>query len=463
MSEIVSISAKIRQELIYHRERTEIAECALIKDMKVNGIAPEGLGAGTCADWLSGGVKTAKWEHLHAVLEHWRKIPSEEDAYTPITPELISEIKGYIFRTGVPVWRLLERRNDVPQGLTTAQIRVWLNQPRQKRIKTEYFNYVWNIYASLPDSSRVQLTNEVLDKLRTYQASTGVDAVALLNGRHHKLPEGLHSGIIQRWLRGEAKSAEKDHLDYVLALWKNSTPVEGMYVRSSSEMRDIIHRHIDRTDIGVCAIISGRLPDKPKGINRQVISKFLKIKDAKIRKDYLAFVLKRWEETPDHPVEPENRPKKTYVTSSKGYTEITRKDLERLRKYRDMGFVFTDLLRITKNVPDGLTSPIVSSWINGSTINAQPRCVAFVLEAYEKLERHPKRPIVITDIMRKTLNGARYRSGLGGINLLKHSPEKVPDKLNGPMISQWLGGRSKTARKDHWDYVMALYEVQAQK
>jgi len=455
MSERVKITKEMRQELLHHKKRTGMGEAALIKSMKEYNVFPDGLGVGACFYWSEGTAKTASKIHLNAVLEHWKKMPNEEESFTLITPELITKIKSQISRTGVSTEHILDGRNDVPQGVTIAQIGAWLYQPQRKRINIEQFDYVWNLWTSLPDNPKVQITDDIIEQLRAHQSKTGFGPAALLSGRRHETPEGLDSSKIQCWMRGTVKSAQKDHLDYVLNLWENFTPIEGSYVRSSPELHSVINEHIERTGIGAYTILRGQVPEKPKGINGRLVSNFLKNQGIRIRKDYLAYALKRWEETPDRVGGPK---KKRYIAPKENYAEISTKDLERLQHFRDIGLTPTELIRKAKNVPDGVNAQTVVCWVNGTISNAQPHCVAFVLDEYEKLARHPQRPIIITDKMRKTLKAYRDQTGIGGITLLKNS-QNFPGKLSGTMIAQWLNGQSKTARKDHWDYVMSAYEA----
>lgn len=61
--------------------------------------------------------------------------------------------------------------------------------------------------------------------------------------------------------------------------------------------------------------------------------------------------------------------------------------------------------------------------------------------------------ITLTEDMISRLRAERYRTSVGPKALLKQYTE-LPKGLNHPMITHWLGGRIKTAREDHLEFVL---------
>jgi hypothetical protein len=61
--------------------------------------------------------------------------------------------------------------------------------------------------------------------------------------------------------------------------------------------------------------------------------------------------------------------------------------------------------------------------------------------------------VTLTEDMISRLRAERYRTSVGPKALLKPYTE-LPKGLNHPMITHWLGGRIKTAREDHLEFVL---------
>ena len=132
-----------------------------------------------------------------------------------------------------------------------------------------------------------------------------------------------------------------------------------------------------------------------------------------------------------------------YVT----LTEEILHELERLK--RETGIGPMKLLARSQGAPTTLNSAVINSWFNGQTASARERDLAFVLEAYAQIV-----PIIpITCEMRDDLNAEFVRTGCSPKSLLNRLP-MPPKALSAALISRWRTGRTVSARKDLWDFVM---------
>ena len=67
--------------------------------------------------------------------------------------------------------------------------------------------------------------------------------------------------------------------------------------------------------------------------------------------------------------------------------------------------------------------------------------------------------IPITDQIIKTLEDHRVRTGIGVNSLLYGKRREVPKGLNSSIIRGWVRGATKTARQEHFEYVLSLYSA----
>lgn len=83
--------------------------------------------------------------------------------------------------------------------------------------------YLLDRYAKLPDipSERAPISDIFRQKLHTERKRTGVSSAGLLIEASDP-PDGLTANIINSWLTGRAKTARKDHMDWVIATYRRA-------------------------------------------------------------------------------------------------------------------------------------------------------------------------------------------------------------------------------------------------
>lgn len=102
---------------------------------------------------------------------------------------------------------------------------------------------------------------DLLTALRHHRQRTCVGAKALLNTLDD-VPDGIDAGRIDYWLSGDAKSAPKDHVLYVLNNWENLPTLQTVHI--TDNLFETLTDHRNRTGVGQCALLSGR-KDIPEG------------------------------------------------------------------------------------------------------------------------------------------------------------------------------------------------------
>ncbi|ODS22485.1 hypothetical protein AB835_13960 [Candidatus Endobugula sertula] len=81
--------------------------------------------------------------------------------------------------------------------------------------------FIWHDLGMRDREASELVTKEIIEELNDLRLRTGIGASALLRGQRSHMPSGLGSCTITRWLNGKTKTARKDHIDFVLTLWRS--------------------------------------------------------------------------------------------------------------------------------------------------------------------------------------------------------------------------------------------------
>lgn len=138
----------------------------------------------------------------------------------------------------------------------------------------------------------------------------------------------------------------------------------------------------------------------------------------------------------------------------RGKIPLTENDVLALRAERDRtGVGPAALLRgQSKAKPDDLSAGMIVGWLLGKTETVKATHLKFALSLWASLPDAPKR-IEVTEEMRSELANLIEQTGLGASAIVT-AMEVVPDGLFPGTIQQWISGKVKTARADHWDSVV---------
>lgn len=147
----------------------------------------------------------------------------------------------------------------------------------------------------------IDITDEMIQDILFHKKRTGVGPQKLLRGKRGSVPVGLSSSTVYNWIRKVSKSAKREHLDYVLGLWKtlpdNPNPT-GRYRNYRDELEPISPPHLRR--LKKIQTYTGILPGRifkhsdqvPKYLNANIVGQWLTVDGYKARPEDVAWVLK---------------------------------------------------------------------------------------------------------------------------------------------------------------------------
>lgn len=201
-----------------HMRRTRVSPRMLLKN---RADAPAGLSRDQIRSWMNGKTKCVLCGHYEFVVKAWEALPDRAAEYIGITPEILKTLHRHRRRTGLSFQRLLQGKDDLPDQLTAEKIHNWLSG-RNRNARKDHLEYVIRQWEQLPERiERVQITQDILCKLRSEKERTGTGPAGLLFNTARERPQGLSSSMINTWFSRSVITARKDHLDYVLDKWEN--------------------------------------------------------------------------------------------------------------------------------------------------------------------------------------------------------------------------------------------------
>lgn len=295
------------------------------------------------------------------------------------------------------------------------------------------------------------ITRELISELKAELRRTGLGPHAILRGTRHHRPKGVNTHLINKWLNGSAKMANRAQVDFVKQCWASFPDKEDVWLSLDDRKRQLLKKKLKETGLSVNRLFSSRA-DLPQGLNWKILHSYFAPSRPKIKKEYYHYILKVCEENKDSgyiPV-PEafreklkaeitrtgvkpltliktlNKKKETVAVNAftisawlsgrtnvadqsemnwvlslyaalsdkqvvqsvavpigkhEGLSPISEEDLELLRQYRNTAGILPSFIFMNaEDVPIGLTSNMIGSWLNGVTKKANPAFVQWVIQ-----------------------------------------------------------------------------------
>lgn len=213
--------------------------------------------------------------------------------------------------------------------------------------------------------SRVAVTPQLREELRSESNRTTIGPMKLFRGRRHELPTGLNSRVVNSWLDGSAQSAKPEHIQYVLNSYKNY-PLDEHHRELDSEMRQKIASERLRTNVSYAQLIS-ESQKPPSGLTAKNIIGWVRGSISKVLGEHHDFVLLEYDKR---------------VTQ----VPISNNVLDRLRSARYRTGVNLPKLfkRHPQLVPTDLSIETARKILAGTKTQADKRHIDFLLSTYSE-------------------------------------------------------------------------------
>ena len=341
----------------------------------------------------------------------------------------------------------------------------------------------------------VWITPIVRELLQEYRAVSGIGPYRLLTLSPLARPDGLDHHKIYAWMRAAnpARSAPRDHLDYVLASWKalcaepcgrdtGSHAPAGGHIFITSETRDALNAHKHRTRLTPYRLFE-RLDDEPPDLWWYMVQDWLDGATLTADPDHVSYVLDQWaaqaaaesDASAHRGASDEHSPPEDQAADGEPPSHDRSGDDEagdnecppiprdpitpdirlKLLAERDRtGLGPGALLSRLDDRPEGLGISAITGWLAGTVTTAPRHHLEYVLSEWQKA---PAR-VWITPQFRAALARERDRTRVSPYALLKNLDD-APRRLRPDMVSAWIAGRTLTAFQHHIDYVLAKWRA----
>jgi len=386
----VAIDDTVRAKLTSERDRTGIQVTSLLKGRKD---VPRGLRTSVASKYISGCRKTMPQEHLTYLLKAWREEPDDIMALHEV---VLDKLKAHEQRTGLNAHALPhDKLHQSPGDFKCEMITAWLSC-EIKSARSDYINFVLKAWESVPNKNKgsgklagvlhdtkVALTPEMLDQIKTQHQRTGIDEKALLKGDKDK-PKGLTSLAIQSWLRGKCKTVPEDHFRYVMDKWqalpdklqlpgykpgkRKQTPRPDTTEIPADKLEKLRHYH----SLGYLPGIALAMSDnKPKGLSPSMVGGWLRNVTTRAQPEFVTFVL-------DACLALETHPQRPILLDDQIIAGL-------VNCHDESGVSGGALLKDRKDIPQGMGRSTISAWIYGYIQTARKDQLDYVHKCYREI------------------------------------------------------------------------------
>ncbi len=222
----------------------------------------------------------------------------------------------------------------------------------------------------------IDLTDNILNQLKAERKRTKVGPVNILKIAKGEKPKTLSYVTISKWFKGNAKTAYKKHLDYVLEAYKSLPTINEELL--TKEIAANFRKQIRATKLPLQKLLQYQ-KDVPPSLNAKEFYTRISGKIAKTyNKDHGDYILKICDAYAAMRKEREVVKDYQYRQDLK---EIPEQDLEQLRRYRDLLNLLPGHIFKVCQAPEGLTHAMVQAWLGGQTKSAKPEYVKWVLNS----------------------------------------------------------------------------------
>lgn len=313
-------------------------------------------------------------------------------------------------------------------------------------------------------AKRIKVTEQLKEKISSEIKRTGVGPSTLLKGQRTRKPQGLDSDVVRRWLNGQSKTADTEHIKFVTALWEALPDEADIYINLTPARRKRLHLKLKDTGLSPRKLFEGR-EDQPEGFAWQKVHTMVKAE--RLEKEHYEYLLHVFKDKKNH-----------------SYREITDKIRNKISsEIERTGISIYELIRrdAAKKKPE-VYADMVYRWLNGEATIAKKEAIDYILKLYRKwpdkrkivkhkykrlsdFEDETPRPVTYRDIriaslepisvkQMERLQYYRDRYSLLPTKIFKVVQEAPPAGLNESIISSWLHGSAKKADAEYMQWVL---------
>jgi hypothetical protein len=353
-----------------------------------------------------------------------------------ITHDLRKKLRDNFRKARITPKNILALQEDAPPSLNPRQIEGWI----QGKINEDDQAHIQYVLDRCDDRiraiERVPITLEIRTLLKEERERTGCTVKSLIENSRHPIPDNIGGTILSNIILGYAKTVRKDHLLFFKQSFADLPDTERLPITSAD--RKLLRAEQERTGCSIKSLIRNSRHPIPDNINYDIFKQIISERCKTARKDHLLFFKRSFADLPDTERIP-----------------ITPADRKLLRAERERTSCdFKSLIKNSRHpVPDNISYVLLSNIILGYAKTVRKDHLLFIRQSFADLPNNQRVPI--TPEIQTLLKAERERTAVGITKLLAST--NPPTDISKKMANAWITGSTKSAQKDHLDYVLELW------
>lgn len=349
------------------------------------GIRPRDLTGKQVKGWLDGSILKVPQHHFDYVLTKFEEFHRAKRSIVELTKANLQQMRKEKLRTNLEAQDLLKIVGELPEGLTIQMVQDWISKI-QTHCRKDHLQFVLHAYKQSsnrplpivkPRTERITITPAIFDRLAKCKADSNISVSELMR-RAKNVPTGLTRRVVNSWVQGQIKSAETQHLEYVLELWTSLSEIglgelaQG-HVWIDQDIKEHIEAHKLRTGLSIDDILQcdeNTLASLTPAVIREWCNGFTR----QACKNEVNYLMELWQAQPT-------------ITH-----KMVRVDRQRIQSHIKQHRVnIHDLISNRDDRPNGLCFDTAHAIISGDVLQAREDHIEFILSATSKAGRYPKK------------------------------------------------------------------------
>lgn len=353
-----------------------------------------------------------------------------------ITHDLRKKLRDNFRKARITPKNILALQDDVPPLLNARQIEGWI-QGKINEDDQAHIQYVFDkCEHRIKTIERIPITLEIRTLLKEERERTDCTVKSLIENSRHSIPDNIGGTILSNIILGYAKTVRKDHLLFFKRSFADLPDTERIPITSAD--RKLLRAEQERTGCSIMSLIRNSQHPIPDNISYDIFKEIFSGRCKTVRKDHLLFFKESFADLPDSqriPITPEIQ-------------VLLKAERERT------GCTFKSLIENSRHpIPDNISYALLSNIILGNSKTVRKDHLFFFKQSFADLPDNQRVPITLE--IQTLLKAERERTAVGITKLMAST--NAPTDISKKMVNAWITGSTKSAQKDHLDYVLELW------
>jgi hypothetical protein len=347
---------------------------------------------------------------------------------------MVKELNDEMDRTNTGAISLLQKFQPPYDSINGPRIQTWKDGKVQSVLESDW-DWVLQSYKSLPTvSAEIVIDAIKMAELVAEVSRTNARGSLVLTALGQDAPVGLSSTTINKMIDGKKSKIRQDFWAATLNGYRKLPTTKLISAVDISHLQS----EKERTGKGFHALLSSA-PDKPDGLSSQMCEKWMQGKVKRAQPEHYAYVIEAYKKLPD------TKPVKSIPVTQEMIDTVVSE------AYRT-NIKATKLLSLHPH-EDAFTSNQINDMQRGKLSSVNEKSWEWIIASYKK----EKDVHYISESDKTFLQAEIDRTKIGPKKILSYAKKRIPNNLTPHSITNW-SKKTKSALKEHWDFVIEIYK-----